>query len=276
MTCQLPKYDLHCHSTASDGTLSPEDLLAKAKENGIEVLALTDHDTVAGTRSLKTDTDIRVIPGAEFTCLWNNRILHIVGLGLDLTSSELDQYLERISELRDRRAQKIANQLVSMGLPDVYEAACNLADGGAIGRPHFARALCDAGAVNNEQQAFKKYLGIGKKGDVKIEWPGLEETLKAIRSASGFSILAHPTKYKMTFTKLRTVIQSFVEYDGDGIEVSYPGVTPDHHFHLLRIANENQLKISAGSDFHSPGHSWTDLGKYPPLKSNENHILNFL
>ncbi|KXJ57046.1 MAG: phosphotransferase [Neptuniibacter sp. Phe_28] len=275
---ELPKYDLHCHTTASDGALEPHVLLARAKERQIEVLAITDHDTLAGIAQF-SDEDlegIRLISGVEFTCTWNQRVLHIVGLGLDVTSVELKDYLATLSALRLARARKVADQLMTMGLPDLYLAAKEKGGEGVIGRPHFARVMLEQGLVSTEQQAFKKYLGIGKKGDVKMEWPSLVEVLSVIKNAGGVSILAHPTKYKMTFTKLRGAINDFTEAGGDGIEVSYPGMTPDHHFQLLRIAKEKNMMISAGSDFHSPGHTWTDLGKYPPLKSNVNHVLNYL
>jgi len=275
---ELPHYDLHCHSTASDGALSPVELLDLAKKNNIEILALTDHDTVAGVRVLQSNnhSNIKIIPASEFTCSWNGRVLHIVGLGIDLGSDALNSYLDRLAELRELRSQKIAEILVSMGLPDIYADAKELAGGGSIGRPHFAKALKLKGSVANEQQAFKKYLGIGKKGDVKMDWPSLEETIGVIAAASGVAVLAHPTKYKMTFTKLRAVISDFVNFGGRGIEVSYPGVTPDHHYHLLRIAKEYDLMVSAGSDFHAPSQGWTDLGKYPPVKVNDNHILKVL
>lgn len=275
---ELPKYDLHCHSTASDGSLSPSELLALAKQNQIKVLSLTDHDTLKGYGQLTADDvdGVQIIYGTELTCQWNRRVLHIVGLGLDVASSELQAYMDNLSALRLERARKVADQLISMGLPDLFDAAQNNAGSGVVGRPHFARVMLEQGVVSSEQQAFKKYLGIGKKGDVKMEWPTLENAVSVIKRSGGYSILAHPTKYKMTFTKLRTAIKDFVEVGGDGIEISYPGMTPDHHFHLLRIAKENNLMVSAGSDFHSPGHSWTNLGKYPALKSVEGHVLNHL
>ncbi|MCP4594970.1 PHP domain-containing protein [Neptuniibacter sp.] len=273
----LPRYDLHCHSTMSDGSLSPEDLVQRAEARGLEVLALTDHDTIEGVYKLQElRSDLHFISGAEFTCAWNRRILHIVGLGFDSEAAELRQYFARLSELRKSRAEKIAAQLIKMGLPDLLEDAAAQSGGGSIGRPHFARAMVARKVVSNEQQAFKKYLGVGKKGDVKMEWPSLEEAVSVIRSASGIAVLAHPTKYKMTFTKIREAIADFVAVGGEGIEISYPGVTPDHQFHLIRIAKDNGLLISAGSDFHSPGQGWTDIGKYPPLKSEENHILSRL
>ncbi|WP_415902881.1 PHP domain-containing protein [Neptuniibacter sp. QD29_5] len=275
---ELPHYDLHCHSTASDGALSPIELLGLAKNNNIDVLALTDHDTVAGVKALQAEnsSEIKIISGTELTCLWNGRVIHIVGLGVDLESDCLNLYLSNLANLRIERSKKMSQQLVSMGLPDVFDQAKQLAGEGSIGRPHFARALREQGAVANEQQAFKKYLGIGKKGDVKMAWPELSETVSVIKAAGGIAILAHPTKYKMTFTKLRLVIADFVKCGGEALEVSYPGITPDHHYHLLRIAKENDLLLSAGSDFHAPSQGWTDLGKYPPIRVEGRHVLERL
>lgn len=274
----LPRYDLHCHSTASDGVLSPLEILARAQQRGVEILALTDHDTVSGVRDIVANQPegLRVIPGAEFTCQWNGRIVHIIGLGLDLASTELSGYFLKLDLLRRQRAEEIARRLVKLGLPDLLECAAQHAAGGSIGRPHFARAMVTEKVIATEQQAFKKYLGAGKKGDVKVEWPELSETIMAIKNASGLSILAHPTKYKMTFTKIREVIQGFVELGGAGIEVSYPGITLDHQKHLVRIAKNNGLLLSAGSDFHSPGQGWADLGKFMPVPESENHVLKYL
>lgn len=272
---ELPNYDLHCHSTASDGSLTPVELVERAIGNGIEVLALTDHDTLSGVAKLQNEESLglKLISGTELTAQWNRRVIHVVGLGVDFQSEALITYLDNLAKLRQERSVRIAEQLIKMGLPDLLEEAKGIAGEGIIGRPHFAKAMIAQGVVSTEQQAFKQYLGTGKKGDIKIEWPSLERVIEVISQAGGIAVLAHPTKYKMTFTKLRAVIKSFVEAGGKAIEVSYPGMTPDHHYHLLRIANENNLMLSAGSDFHTPSQGWTDLGKFPPLKSKDNHVL---
>ncbi|WP_350227792.1 PHP domain-containing protein [Neptuniibacter halophilus] len=278
MCMDLPRYDLHCHSTASDGSLSPADLLNRARSRGIEVLSLTDHDTLEGVRELmRQDLEgIQLVPGTELTCLWQGRVIHLVGLGLDPENNDLQAYLNNLALLRRQRSEKIARQLEKMGVPPVYAEAQALAGKGSIGRPHFARALVEKGFVVNEQQAFKKYLGAGKKGDVKMPWPDLADAVSVLKAAGGVSIIAHPTKYKMTFTKIRSLVADFIAAGGDGIEVSYPGVTPDHQLHLNRIAESNNLLVSAGSDFHTPDAGWTDLGKYPPLKTTKNHVLRLL
>ncbi|MGH1461469.1 MAG: PHP domain-containing protein [Neptuniibacter sp.] len=275
---ELPSYDLHCHSTASDGVLSPVEIIQRAKDRRVQIISLTDHDTISGICELRelSHDGIQLIPGAEFTCQWNSKILHVLGLGLDIESTELRGYFEKLRGLRNHRAETIAARLVKQGLPDLLADAGELAAGGSIGRPHFARAMMNKNLVNNEQQAFKKYLGSGKKGDVKVEWPELNETIETIARSGGVSVLAHPTKYKMTFTKIREVVQAFKDSGGRGIEISYPGITPDQQMHLSRIANTHDLLISAGSDFHSPGQGWTDLGKFPLIKDPENHILHEL
>ncbi|WP_027859494.1 PHP domain-containing protein [Marinobacterium jannaschii] len=273
----FPRYDLHCHSTASDGALAPEALLSRALDCGIEVLALTDHDSVSGTRELLAqqvdDDTIRIITGTELSCLWNGRMVHIVGLGVDITDSALQSYLAEIDDLRQQRARRISERLVKQGLPDIWQEAQKLAAGGSIGRPHFARALVAAGAVKNENQVFKRYLGTGKPADVKMQWPEMSAAINVIRDSGGIAVLAHPTKYDMTFTKLRLLMSAFAEQGGQAIEVSYPGVSPDHRRELEKYASENGLMVSAGSDFHSPSYNWTELGRYPAVRSESNHVL---
>ena len=160
------------------------------------MLAITDHDTLKGVEPFM-DKDlggVQLIAGTELTCVWNKRMLHIIGLGVDVNSQKLQGYLDSLSELRTARARKIADQLMAMGLPDIFLAAKEKAGGGVIGRPHFARVMLEQGFVASEQQAFKKYLGVGKKGDVKMEWPSLEEAVSVIHDAGGVFYLSAPYK----------------------------------------------------------------------------------
>jgi len=281
MSLQFPKYDLHCHSTASDGTLSPQALLNRAQERGLEVLALTDHDTLNGVHLLRSEgipDSVTLIPGLELTASWRNRILHIVGLGVDPDSTVLNEYLSGLEALRQQRAEKICERLVKAGAPVevLQETVAEIAKGSVIGRPHIAKALVKIGFVNNEQAAFKSYLGTGKVGDVKMNWPDHNAAVTAIKEAGGWAILAHPTKYKMTFTKIREAVDDFLSAGGDGIEVSYTGITPNHLRDLERLADRKNMLVSAGSDFHSPEHGWTDLGKYAPVNDLSRHVLTKL
>jgi len=247
----------------------------RAKERGLEVLALTDHDTVVGSAELLSQgvDGVRVIPGTELSCQWNGRVVHIVGLGMDISDKGLLEYLQGLEQLRQQRALKINQKLIKQGLPDIWEAASELAAGGSIGRPHFARALVAAGAVKNETLVFKRYLGTGKPADVKMQWPEMAEAIGIIRSSGGIAVLAHPTKYNMTFTKLRLLMAAFAEQGGQAIEVSYPGISPDHRRELEKYAQEHDLMISAGSDFHSPSYNWTEIGNFPAVRSEHNHVL---
>ena len=274
------KYDLHTHTTASDGSLSPVELFELANEHDIKILALTDHDSVAGVKHLralqqqkKLKQDIKIIPGAELTCLLNNQILHVVALNVDVDNLSLTDHLLKLHQLRIERAEKIALKLQKCKLPDLMPYVLNKVKDGQIGRPHFAKVLCDLGIVANEAAAFKKYLGAGKSANVKVQWPELEEVLAVIQDAGGVAVLAHPTKYKLTMSKLRKVIAAFAEFGGNGIEISYPGVTLEQQKILKYEADKHQLLVSAGSDFHTPSNTWVELGRYPELPRDMPHVL---
>lgn len=277
MSTQFRKYDLHCHSTASDGSLTPEALLQRAIDRRVEVLALTDHDTLNGVNQILAlpDVGLTFIPGLELTASWNNRMLHIVGLGVNPGDDNLNSYLQRLNVLRQERAEKICERLIKTGVSrePLTAAVKKYAEGAIIGRPHIAKAMVDIGVVNSEQAAFKQYLGAGKTGDVKMDWPDFDEAIAVINDAGGEAVLAHPTKYKMTFTKIRSVVNDFVSEGGSAIEVSYTGISPNHQADLERLARKMDIMISAGSDFHSPSYGWTDIGKYPPVLDDSNHVL---
>lgn len=276
---ELPYSDLHCHSCYSDGELTPAELLQIAAERGVKVFALTDHDTVAGVQELRAaavDSSVKVLSGAELTCGWGRGMVHIIGLGFDETDSLLGEYLQGLDKLRLERAGLIAQRLVKRNIPDLLPRAVELAGAGQIGRPHFAQAMVEAGVVNNEAQAFNRYLGAGKVGDVKVEWPTMEQGINIIRQSGGVAVLAHPTKYNMTFTKVRMMIESFDEQGGDAIEVSYPGIESGHTLQLDKLATKYGMMVSAGSDFHKKQFHWTAIGKYPGYSSNNAHVLSKL
>ncbi|MBQ0783329.1 MAG: PHP domain-containing protein [Amphritea sp.] len=276
---ELPYSDLHCHSCYSDGELTPAELLQIAAERGVKVFALTDHDTVAGVQELRAaavDSPVKVLSGAELTCGWGRGMVHIIGLGFDETDSLLGEYLQGLDKLRLERAGLIAQKLVKRNIPDLLPRAIELAGAGQIGRPHFAQAMVEAGVVNNEAQAFNRYLGAGKVGDVKVEWPTMEQGINIIRQSGGVAVLAHPTKYNMTFTKVRIMIESFNEQGGDAIEISYPGIESGHTLQLDKLATKYEMMISAGSDFHKKQFHWTAIGKYPGYSSNNAHVLSKL
>ncbi|WP_432472197.1 PHP domain-containing protein [Amphritea sp. HPY] len=275
----LPFSDLHCHSRCSDGELSPRDLVRRAAERGVELLAITDHDTVAAIGPAQQEASLlglELINGTELTCFWDTRVVHILGLGFDHQQPQLLAYLERLVGLRNQRAEIIAQKLIKKGCPDLLQAAVSIAGDGQVGRPHFARALVEAGVVSTENQAFNQYLGAGKAGDVKVSWPTMAEAIGVINDAGGIAVLAHPTKYNLSFTKIRILVERFAQEGGGGIEISYPGADAGHIIQLDKLAQKHGLVISAGSDFHKTACHWTGLGKYPKYKSNSPHILNSL
>lgn len=257
-------YDLHCHSNHSDGVLTPEALVSRAKEKNVAYLALTDHDTVSGVARARAESERiggpTIVAGIEFSSLWRNKGVHIVGLNIDLQSSVLCEAIKNQENMRLQRAHAIAEKLEKAGVEDAFEGANRHADGGVIGRPHFAKYLLEAGYVNTMNGAFKKYLGAGKPGDVKHFWPEMEEVVSWIEASGGQAVIAHPMKYKISRTKLCAMIEDFLEVGGTGIEVisgrQDPNITKD----LVKIAQKFSLLGSCGSDFHVPNAGWQELG----------------
>ncbi|GGB88195.1 phosphatase [Marinobacterium zhoushanense] len=269
-------YDLHTHSNASDGSLEPEALVRAAYAAGVRCLALTDHDTLAGlspARRAASELDgMRFVDGVELTCLWEGRVIHLLGLGIDPDFAGFGEYMEQLNSLRRERAEAIARKLVKKGFPDLLADAQLIAGQGQIGRPHFAQAMVARRLVASAQQAFDSWLGQGKIGDVRASWPALEDAVSLVKQAGGYAVIAHPTKYNFTFTRLRALVDDLLAAGGDGIEVSYPGVTPNHLRDLLLLAQRKTLLVSAGSDFHSPEQRWTALGCFPPFHAS-THLL---
>lgn len=255
--------DLHCHSTASDGALSPEDLVRRASEKGVTHLALTDHDTIAGLSDASIEAEavgITLVAGTELSCLWKSHTIHIVGLDFDTSDDNLNTALARQNDNRWRRAGMIAEKLAKLNIDDIVAKATSKAGGDVPGRPHFARVLVDEGAVKDSAQAFKRYLGAGKAGDVKGFWPSLDEVVQWITSAGGIAVLAHPRKYKLTATKLRALTSDFCRAGGRAIEVSTSGQSSGDLGFLAELCRREKLLASQGSDFHFPGAPWCELG----------------
>ncbi len=260
--------DLHCHSLASDGTLSPADLVARAAARGIQLLALTDHDTVAGlpeAMELANDLGIKMVSGIELSCLWRRQTIHVLGYGFSMESLEFQQAIEQQQGVRLERASLIANRLVKLGLPDLLEAAISNSESGVPGRPHFAQAMLDLNLVASHAEAFKKYLGAGKAGDVKNSWPSLDTVTQWIVGAGGQAVIAHPRKYNMTLTRLRELIEDFKQAGGAGIEVIVAGQKQGDTGLLADLCQRYEMLASLGSDFHSPKFPWADLGAVPSL-----------
>ncbi len=280
--------DLHCHTTASDGALSPLQLYQRAHERGIKTLAITDHDTVTACQFLSSTPlpeGPRLITGIELSTTWSGVEVHIVGLNFSLSHPDLGKIISQQNESRHQRSIHIATRLARRLNSDhsagsILEAVTTLAKSAQnktsdtfslsdnsiqIGRPHFARWLKEEGQVKSEQDAFKKYLGNNKLGNLRAFWPVMSQGVAWIRALGGTAVLAHPGKYGMTRTKLKALIKDFKLAGGHALEVSGCNTPHSQTQQLASFCQEFELKASQGSDFHSPDNPWIELGRLPPL-----------
>jgi len=259
-------FDLHSHTVYSDGVLTPPDLISRALEKQVDVLAITDHDTIDAYRDLKLGGEsIRLVPGIEFSTQWENTGIHVLGLNIQLESAAIHAGVEFQTNARLQRARRIGENLEKKCIPDAFAGAQELSQGGYIGRPHFAQYLVKIGKVNSIQAAFKKYLGDGKPGDVRQHWADLPQIIQWIRDADGIAVLAHPLKYKMTRSKLKRLIDGFIGAGGQGMEVVSGQQTSQSTTDMARLCEHKNLLASCGSDFHLPGKHWGELGVLAPL-----------
>ena len=271
MTC----YDLHSHSTVSDGSLSPEHLVARAIEQGVDVLALTDHDGTEGITAAQAaaqGTNLSLVTGVEISVTWGSSTIHILGLKVDHKNAALQKGLKKIRDYRKERAVKIADRLEKSGISGAYEGASQYASPVMLGRVHFAKFLVDKGHAKNINDVFKRYLVRNKPGYVSGEWATLAQAVNWITGAGGQAVIAHPARYKMTATKLRRLITEFKELGGVGLEVVSGRQHPEEIKTLAKLANDFNLLASCGSDFHSPDNTWVELGRIPELPSSVNPI----
>ncbi|WP_373767904.1 PHP domain-containing protein [Glaesserella sp.] len=254
--------DLHSHSTASDGILTPTELIQRAVALQVGMLALTDHDTVGGiseARNTAKTQPIDFIAGVEISILWEGKSIHLAALNIDENNAVLTDLLNNQARLRQQRAEQIAEKLAKAGIPHAYEGARALASG-EVTRAHYGRFLVAEGYARDDDHAFKRYLGAGKSAYVKPLWCSMEEAIHATHQAGGVICLAHPLRYKLTARWIRRLITDFKHAGGDGIEVAGCAQTPDQRQLLTRWATEFELYASVGSDFHYPA-GWIELGK---------------
>jgi len=265
-------YDLHCHSNISDGTLTPTELVKRAAGRGVKVLALTDHDDMAGldeARSVAAQLGVSFINGVEISVSWRTHTVHIVGLGISPGYSFLEEGLRAVRSGRGVRAQKMSDELAKIGIGGVLEGAYRYAGNRAmIGRTHFARYLVEAGHCKDVKSVFKRYLVKGKPGYSPHQWATLEEAISWIRGSGGLAVLAHPGRYMagrngMGKKTMRELLAEFVELGGQALEVVTASHTPEQYAEFARYAEEFNLLTSCGSDFHGPGESYRDMGKLP-------------
>lgn len=262
-------YDLHSHTTASDGELSPAELVKRAVNNAVDVLAVTDHDSISGIEEAKDvifdkKLPIKLINGVELSTVWNAQDIHIIGLNIDIKNTNLLILLDDHKKYRIDRAKKISKKLTHFGIFDAYEHAKVYAKGGTISRAHLARYMVDSGVVKDISKAFKYYLSKGKKAYVAPKWCSIEEAVSIIHLAGGQAVLAHPMRYDLPCTKLRDLFNEFKQVGGDAIEISQSGQTEIVRYLLENYALEYEFLGSQGSDFHRLSH-YFDLGDIRPF-----------
>ena len=263
------RIDLHSHTTISDGKLMPEELIAHAIESNLDMLAITDHDSIDAYLQIpdKTTLPFRLIPGIEFSTQYLNIEIHILGLNIDLDSTALKSGIATQHKHRTERASHIAAKLErELRIDNILPAVRKFAHSDHnIGRPHFARYLLETGVVKDEQEAYKKYLGTSKKAYVKPVWAEMSEIVGWINAAGGTAVLAHPARYKLTHTRLNKLVDAFIAAGGHGLEVVSGNQTPDVTSNLAKICQKKNLLASCGSDFHGHEQVWSKLGNCPAL-----------
>jgi len=260
--------DLHCHSTISDGALSPQDLVAHAAKSGVKVLALTDHDDMGGlqaARKASSEHDISFINGVEISATWKRRTLHIVGLKIDSENSALKTALDKVRIGRDERAQEMAAGLAKIGIHGAYEGAVAIANQSILTRSHFAQFLVQSGHAKDVRTVFKKFLVKGKPGFVDHQWMTLEEAVSLINASGGSAVIAHPGRYDLGTINMLLLMHEFRSLGGAAIEVVTGSHTPPQFQQFAKIAHKFSLKCSIGSDYHGPGLSYMAMGSVPEL-----------
>lgn len=261
-------FDLHCHSTVSDGLLSPTELVAHAANRGVKVLALTDHDDLGGldiARKAAAEHGIAFVNGVEISVTWKRRTLHIVGLKMDIENAALKTALATVRVGRDERAQQMGADLARAGIQGAYEGAKALAKQSIITRTHFARFLVANGHAKDTKTVFKKYLVKGKPGYKEHEWMDLKTAVNLINGAGGQAVIAHPGRYDLGTINMLLLMHEFRSLGGAAIEVVTGSHTPPQYQQFAKMAHKFSLKSSLGSDFHGSGISYMDMGCIPNL-----------
>jgi len=275
----LENYDLHCHSIASDGALTPTEVVQRAHEKGVTTLALTDHDTTAGLNEAQasaTATGIKLIPGIELSTSWQNKCLHIVGLGINPDNPQLAEATHKLHLMRIERAEKMAEKLEKKRIPGALEAVMKAAGDGMITRTHFADFLLSQNHVSTQQEAFDRYLGDGKPAYVSTSWTEMIQGINWITESGGIAVLAHPMRYKLTASWMKRLLTAFKEAGGQGIEVITGRINADEIRLVSGYATKFELAGSIGSDFHSPANQWVELGRLAPLPKNITPVWELL
>ena len=272
--------DLHCHSVVSDGTLTPEALAARAKANGVQLWALTDHDEIGGQEramaAAKT-LDMKYLTGVEISITFAGKTVHIVGLGFDHTNPDMVQGLRNTRGGRAERAKEMSDGLAKVGIHGAYEGALQYAGNHElISRTHFARFLVESGVCKDTSEVFRKYLTENKPGFVPHRWASLENAVNWITGAGGVAVIAHPARYGFTANEEYALFTEFKNHGGRGVEVITGSHSSADALQYAETALEFELAASRGSDFHSPDESHTDLGTLPWLPGQLTPVWELL
>ena len=272
--------DLHCHSVISDGTLQPEALAERAKANGVELWALTDHDELAGqmrARDAAAAIGLPWLSGCEISVTFADITVHIVGLGFDTDNTALRDGLAATRGGRHERAMEMSDGLAKAGIRDAYQGALKyVGNPGLISRTHFARFLVESKVCPDTQSVFRKYLVEGKPGYVPHRWAALRDAVHWIVDAGGLAVIAHPARYRFTANEEYALFTEFIAHGGRGVEVVTGSHSPAEAVRYAETALEFDLLASRGSDFHSPEESHVDLGKLPALPAKLKPVWDAL
>ncbi len=279
-TASILNADLHCHSVVSDGTLTPEVLAERAKTNGVELWALTDHDEIGGQKRAAAAAKaqgLKYLTGTEISVTFANETVHIVGLGFDADDAAMAQGLRATRGGREQRAMEMSDGLAKVGIKGAFEGALKfVGNPELISRTHFARFLVESGVCSETNEVFRKYLTEGKPGYVPHRWASLKDAVGWITGAKGLAIIAHPARYKFTPNEEYALFTEFKAHGGRGVEVVTGSHTAAEYVKYADTAKEFGLAASRGSDFHSPEESRTDLGTLPFLPGELTPVWELL
>ena len=272
--------DFHCHSTVSDGLLPPDEVVRRAAANGVDRLALTDHDATAGlalARKTAEEAGIDLVNGVEISIEWEGMPYHILGLGIDPDEPTIAAGLSMVRGGRVERAQRMSAELEKVGIRGVFEGAQKYAENpGLISRAHFGRYMVEIGVAPDLHKIFENYLVPGKPGYVDHRWATLEESVRWIEVAGGVSVVAHPARYKVNAATLRRMFDAFKDFGGRGVEVATGSHNAEQMAYFARVAREYGFLGSRGSDFHGPDESWSDLGEVSELPEGVTPVWSVL
>lgn len=272
--------DLHCHSVVSDGTMTPEALAERARANGVELWALTDHDEVGGQHRAAAAAKaqgMKYLTGTEISVTFANETVHIVGLGFDPDNAGLLQGLRATRGGREQRAMEMSDSLAQAGIPGAFEGALKfVGNPELISRTHFARFLVESGVCRETSEVFRKYLTEGRPGYVPHRWATLQNAVTWITQAQGIAVIAHPGRYNFTANEEYALFTEFKAHGGRSVEVVTGSHTKQEYVKYAETAREFDLAASRGSDFHSPDESHTDLGSLPFLTGDLTPVWELL